>query len=513
MSENHTDSSQSSHEQNGSSDREPEKKKTRPQKQPSPDPENLSEQLVAETLRGRKSKCSHGCSSDGKGCSTGGCGVGSLVELIANNFEYTDERHIVEVTYAGYRRGFAEVKEDADPLKVRDVVVVRSQNGQDWASVSMTGSLVHAKRKAKRLSREELPMLMRKADENDLKRIEQCKVSERQAYSVCKTRIEAFDLPMILVGAEWQFDHKKLTFYFTADGRVDFRELVRDLAAIFNTRIELRQIPMRDAAKRLGGMGVCGLELCCTTHLGRYEHVTLDHAKIQQIPANPSKLSGQCGRLKCCLLYEVDTYVEGLKRFPPIEGTIRTEQGKGIIHKIDLFKDLIYLHYPETSGWETITLEDYRDIAAGRKTKKQREAEEEQKRLEEERASLRGNPADKTEKGGKVTEKNPQAGDAGESREKGGRPSQNRKRSGRRKSSGQQGKPQSSENSKPQNAERPKAKGPEGQTSGNTADDRARAEQKSGGRPGGRPQRRKKGRGEQKPTGGDRPGDQQNKGT
>ena len=507
MSENHTDSSQSSQKQNGSPDREPEKKKTRPQKRPSPDPENLSEQFIAETLRGRESKCSHGCSSDGKGCSTGGCGVGSLVELIANNFEYTDKRRIVEVTYAGYRRGFAEVKDDVESLRVRDVVVVRSQNSLDWASVSMTGSLVHAKRKAKRLSGEELPGLMRKADENDLKRIEQCKVSERQAYSVCKTRIEAFDLPMTLVGAEWQFDHKKLTFYFTADGRVDFRELVRDLAAIFNTRIELRQIPMRDAAKRLGGMGVCGLELCCTTHLGRYEHVTLDHAKIQQIPANPSKLSGQCGRLKCCLLYEVDTYVEGLKRFPPIEGIVKTEQGKGVIHKIDLFKDLIYLHYPETSAWETITLEDYRDIAAGRKTKKQREAEEEQKRVEEERASLRGNVAEKTDASAKgSTRERPAAGD----KEKGGRPSQGRKRSGRRKSGGPQGKAQPPENSKTQNASGEAR--PEGQKNANAGDVRGRSDQKPGGRSGGRPQRRKKGRGEQKPT-GNRSGDQPNQGT
>ena len=393
MSENHTDTTNPSVNHDSQPGAKPDKSRHKPHKGPSSDPENLSEQLVAETLQGRRSKCSHGCGSDGNGCSTGGCGVGSLVEMIANNFDYKDERQIVEVVYAGYRRGFASIDKSDVHLHVRDGVIVRGQNGLDWATVSMTGSLVHAKRKAKRLSNEELPRLLRKADDNDLKRIEQCKVSEQQAYSVCKTRIEAFELPMELVGTEWQFDHKKLTFYFTADGRVDFRELVRDLAAIFNTRIELRQIPVRDAAKRLGGMGVCGLELCCTTHLGRYEHVTLDHAKIQQIPANPSKLSGQCGRLKCCLLYEVDTYVEGLKRFPPLEGTIKTEQGSGVVHKIDLFKDLIFVYHPESSAWETLTLEDYRDIAAGRKTKKQREAEEERKRVEAELASMQNKSA------------------------------------------------------------------------------------------------------------------------
>lgn len=369
----HDDHDHDEHDHHDHGEHDRERPKERRRKEPSENPENLSEQLVAGTLRGRRSKCSHGCGSDG-GCSTGGCGVSSLVEMIANRFDYVDTRRIVEVTYPGYRRGFAVVEEDV-PLRVRDTVIVRSSAGTDWGTVSMTGSLVHAKRKAKRLSNEELPELLRRADENDLKRIEQCKVSERHAFSVCRTRVESFNLPMILVGSEWQFDHKKLTFFFTADGRVDFRELVRDLAAIFNTRIELRQIPVRDAAKRIGGMGVCGLELCCTTHLGRYEHVTLDHAKIQQIPANPSKLSGQCGRLKCCLLYEVDTYVEGLKRFPPLESTIQTEVGLGVIQKIDLFRDLIHLYHASTSAWETLTLEDYRDIMAGRKRKKEPEPE------------------------------------------------------------------------------------------------------------------------------------------
>lgn len=402
----------------------------RKQKGPTDNPDNLSEQLVAETVRGRESKCSHGCGSDGNGCATGGCGVGSIVEMIANNFTYSDERSIVEISYPGYRKGFAVLADAEVPLRVRDTVIVRGENGTDWATVSMTGSLVHAKRKAKRLSNEELPTLLRPADENDLKRIEQCKISERQAFSVCKTRIEAFELPMTLVGSEWQFDHKKLTFFFTADGRVDFRELVRDLAAIFNTRIELRQIPVRDAAKRLGGMGVCGLELCCTTHLGRYEHVTLDHAKIQQIPANPSKLSGQCGRLKCCLLYEVDTYVEGLKRFPPIESTVKTANGTGVIHKIDLFRDLIYLHFPETSSWETVSLEDYRDLAAGRKTKKQREEEEERERTRAELERQRSVPVGKD-------------GDGRGSEKKGGGRSKSRRSGsgtkGKQQNSGQQG--------------------------------------------------------------------------
>lgn len=330
----------------------------RPKKAPTLAPADLAEQKVAETLRVRRSKCSAGnCSSDG-GCATGGCGVGSLVDQIANAFDYTDTRSIVEIEFKGFRRDHAVVGAESGKLKVGTRVIVEQEGAIHWALVSMVGSLVHAKRKAKRLSGEKLPRILRQADESDLKKIEQCAASEKQAYSVCKTRIESFRLPMDLVEAEWQYDHRKLTFFFTADGRVDFRELVRDLAAIFNTRIELRQIPVRDAAKRLGGLGICGRELCCTTHLGQYEHITLDHAKIQQIPSNPSKLSGQCGRLKCCLLYEIDTYIEGLKRFPPMESTFRTSIGTGIVSKIDLFKEKVYLYHRETSEWEVLELEE-----------------------------------------------------------------------------------------------------------------------------------------------------------
>jgi cell fate regulator YaaT (PSP1 superfamily) len=345
-------------------------KEQRPKRAPAESPDNLAEQFVAESLIRRESKCSASCGSghcgtEG-GCATGGCGVASLVEEIANAFDYDDDRDLVEITYEGYRRGFAVLGRNAPSVSIRDLVIVRHDGGEDWAHVSMTGSLVHAKRRAKRLSGERLPIVLRIANDADEKRIANCKASERQAYSVCKTRIAAFELPMELVAAEWQFDHKKLTFFFTADGRVDFRELVRDLAAIFNTRIELRQIPVRDAAKRLGGMGVCGRELCCTSYLGRYEHVTLDHARIQQISQNPSKLSGQCGRLKCCLLYEIDTYVEGMKKFPKVESTVKTATGTGTIQKIDLFKEKIYLYHDELGQWETISLDDYREYRAGR---------------------------------------------------------------------------------------------------------------------------------------------------
>lgn len=324
-------------------------------------PGNMAEQLVSRSLRGRESNCSSGCGSGG-GCATGGCGVGSLVELIVNEFVYDDERCIVEVRYKGARKEFVEVPDATLQLRVNDLVLVEGERGTDAGFVSMTGSLVHAKRKARKTANEPLSRLARKAAKADTERFERNRASELEAMRVCRARVEAFSLPMKLVDAEWQFDHHRITFYFTADGRVDFRELVRDLAAIFRTRIELRQIAVRDEAKRIGGMGICGRELCCTTHLGRYEHITLDHAKGQGLQLNPTKLSGQCGRLKCCLLYELDAYVEGLKRFPPVESTVRTALGEGKVQKIDIFRDIVYLYHPSLDQWETLTLDQLKQM-------------------------------------------------------------------------------------------------------------------------------------------------------
>ena len=331
-------------------------------------PKNLAEKMVSPTLIGRESECTHGCGDGGDcgngGCMTGGCGIGSIVDMIRNDFVYDDTRRILEVTFKGYRREFVVVPDEDLPLRVRDMVIVEADRGVDIATVSMTGSLVHAKRRAKRLSGEILPTVLRKATRQDLETHARDHDAERKALDVCRARVEHFNLPMSLVGAEWQFDHRRVTFFFTADGRVDFRELVRDLASIFHTRIELRQIAVRDEAKRLGGMGICGKELCCTTHLGRYEHVTLDHAKSQQLQINPTKLSGLCGRLKCCLLYELDTYIDGLKRFPAIDATIFTSKGKGYVQKIDIFRNLLYLYHPEHHSFETLTLDELHDVMA-----------------------------------------------------------------------------------------------------------------------------------------------------
>ena len=338
------------------------------QREPVEDPENLAEQLVSPTLRGRESKCTANCGSgncgSGGGCMTGGCGTTSLVDLIVNEFVYDDDRRILEVTYQGNRKEFCHVTDPESDVRVHDVILVESEKGIEIGTVTMTGSLVHAKRKAKKICGEVLPTLLRKINSADLDRHNKNHVAEREAVSVCRSRIEAFNLPMHLVEAEWQFDHRRITFFFTADGRVDFRELVRDLASIFHTRIELRQIAVRDEAKRMGGMGICGKELCCTTFLGRYEHITLDHAKAQQLQINPTKLSGLCGRLKCCLLYELDNYIHALKRFPALDSTVRTDKGEGVIQKIDIFRDTIVIYHHDGNHFETLTLEELKEVAS-----------------------------------------------------------------------------------------------------------------------------------------------------
>jgi cell fate regulator YaaT (PSP1 superfamily) len=166
---------------------------------------------------------------------------------------------------------------------------------------------------------------------------------------------------MKLVDAEWQFDRKKVTFYFTADHRVDFRQLVRDLARRFRTRVDLRQIGARDEAARIGGIGSCGRELCCSTWLQEFKPVSTQAAKVQNLPLNPVRLSGQCGRLKCCLNYELEQYMTALSGFPTVDTPIETEVGKGTIQKLDIFKEMVWIQYQD-GNWEDRPLSEVRDL-------------------------------------------------------------------------------------------------------------------------------------------------------
>ena len=186
-----------------------------------------------------------------------------------------------------------------------------------------------------------LKPIIRVATEKDLKHFTENKEKEKEAFKICEEKIKKHKLGMHLVDASYTFDNAKLLFYFTADNRIDFRELVKDLASIFKTRIELRQIGVRDQVRRIGGNGVCGRELCCCTFLNNFDTVSIKMAKEQNIALNPAKISGNCGRLMCCLRYEQEAYEEKLKKLPKVGAIVKTEDGEGTVDSIEILKGIV----------------------------------------------------------------------------------------------------------------------------------------------------------------------------
>ena len=195
-----------------------------------------------------------------------------------------------------------------------------------------------------------LKKIIRIANYKDIKHYEENKKKEEEAFKICEEKIKKLKLEMHLTDVEYSFDNTKLLFYFTADGRVDFRELVKELAAIFKTRIELRQIGVRDEVRRIGGNGVCGRELCCCSFLNNFETVSIKMAKEQNMSLNPSKISGNCGRLMCCLKYEQDVYEEKLSHLPKIGAIVKTEEGEGVVDSIETLKEIVKVKFKDDSG-------------------------------------------------------------------------------------------------------------------------------------------------------------------
>ena len=203
-----------------------------------------------------------------------------------------------------------------------------------------------------------LKKVLRLADEKDQMIVEENKIAAKEAYEVCCEKVSLHELDMKLVDVEYTFDRNKVIFYFTADGRIDFRELVKDLAAIFRTRIELRQIGVRDEAKMLGGIGPCGRMLCCSTFLGDFEPVSIKMAKDQNLSLNPTKISGLCGRLMCCLKYENDDYEEAKEKLPDIGEVVNTPDGKGVVIGLNILAQLIQIHVTELERTLEYSLEE-----------------------------------------------------------------------------------------------------------------------------------------------------------
>ena len=267
---------------------------------------------------------------------------------------------VIEVIFKGGRKGFY-VNEGLD-IQTGDFVLVEADRGIDFGTVHMVGEMVRMRVKSKGLDdSNDFPKVVRNATLKDIERWENNKEKESETFLIGRRTIDRMNLPMKLVDTEWQFDHKKVTFYFTADHRVDFRQLVRELARQFRTRVELRQIGARDEAARLGGIGSCGRELCCSTWLQEFKTVSTQAAKVQNLPLNPVRLSGQCGRLKCCLNYELEQYMGALKAFPALDSIIPTARGKAKVRKIDIFRERVWVLYPD-GAWEDFRLATVQEL-------------------------------------------------------------------------------------------------------------------------------------------------------
>lgn len=221
-------------------------------------------------------------------------------------------------------------------LKKDDLVIVDTEDGEEIGKVAIPNRTLDESKIPK-----ELKKVLRLANLKDKNHYEDCKQKEKKAFEFCNKKIKELNLKMNLTDVEFKFNNSKILFYFTADGRVDFRDLVKELAAEYKTRIELRQIGVRDEIKRLGGNGVCGRQLCCCSFLSDFETVSIKMAKDQNLSLNPSKISGCCGRLMCCLKYEDEVYQEKLKRLPHVGAIVSTPDGEGEIEQVETLAERI----------------------------------------------------------------------------------------------------------------------------------------------------------------------------
>lgn len=293
-----------------------------------------------------------GCNNNGS-CGTGGCNKLEVFDWLANmrSPDSENETEWVEIRFKSTRKEFF-INNQKLPLQVGDYVAVEGSPGHDIGIVSLTGELVKLQMKKLRINEknQEKKVVYRKARENDIKRWQEAIAKEDEFMKCCRRVAKEQQLEMKVSDVECQGDGTKATFYYTAEGRVDFRELIKILARDLKVRIEMRQIGYRQEAGRLGGIGVCGRELCCSTWLRDFRSVTTTAVRYQQLSINPQKLSGQCGKLKCCLNYELDSYLDALKDFPRANVKLKTKAGEATLQKTDIFKRILHYSYDTSPG-------------------------------------------------------------------------------------------------------------------------------------------------------------------
>ncbi len=312
-----------------------------------------------------------GCKSNGD-CGSGSCGSGSklaVFDWLANmEVPNNQEKHnIVEVRFKNGRKHFYK-NEKKLPITLGDVIVVEGNPGHDVGIVSLTGELIKIQMKKKKIAMDsdEVKKVYRKASQKEVDTWQEAQSKELETQRKGREIINRLGLKMKLSDVEYQGDGKKATFYYTADERVDFRMLIREFASTFGIRIEMKQVGLRQEAARLGGIGSCGRELCCSTWLTDFRKVSTAAARYQQLSLNPIKLAGQCGKLKCCLNFELDSYLDALKAFPKKEIALKTEKGLAYFVKMDIFKGVSWYTYKgeDFSKWFELNVSQLQEILA-----------------------------------------------------------------------------------------------------------------------------------------------------
>lgn len=313
-----------------------------------------------------------GCKSNGS-CATGGCEKLSVFDWLSNMTLPNGEKsfNIFEIRFKNGRKEFYKNPENLR-ISMGDILAVEGSPGHDIGSVSLAGELVKVQMKKRNVlvDSPEIKKIYRKATQKDIDVWQASRNKEIETQRKGREILGRLGLKMKLSDVEYQGDGNKAIFYYTAETRVDFRQLIRDLAGAFSIRVEMKQVGARQEAARLGGIGSCGRELCCSTWLTDFRKVTTSAARYQQLSLNPLKLAGQCGKLKCCLNFELDTYLDALKDFPKQEILLNTEKGPAVFVKMDIFKQhLWYTYKEERSKWFLLTLEQVQQIIELNKNK------------------------------------------------------------------------------------------------------------------------------------------------
>jgi len=314
-----------------------------------------------------------GCKNNGT-CGTDGCNKLTVFDWLGNMSlpEGQEAFNYVEVRFKNGRKGYYKNTE-ALSLSIGDIVATQAASGHDIGMITLSGELVRVQMKRKKVKQdtEETLKIYRKASQKDIDIWTKAREKEEPMKVKARQIAIRLALQMKISDIEFQGDGSKATFYYTAEDRVDFRQLIREFAQEFRTRIEMRQIGLRQEASRLGGIGSCGRELCCSTWLTDFRSVTTSAARYQQLSLNPQKLAGQCGKLKCCLNFELDSYMDALKAFPKTDKKLYTQKGTAVCQKIDIFQGhLWYAYEGEWMNWHKLTTTHANEIIEANKAKK-----------------------------------------------------------------------------------------------------------------------------------------------